>query len=236
MADTAVTTAQTAADAAAVVAATAADAAAVVAATAEAVTKTTAIKAEADDLAAAVAGLPANVMMDISRDRTATTIEIEDSGAAEGDPEFALYKDLGKGRTMHTRKMEADADGDVVEEVIVVSTDIAAPRAVAFAKYESDAMECATQVLNFNTDMMNDDAGENEDGETFEALMFAALVVGDDTAGVLALIKSDEFEPAQGTTVTHTFASALAATQDTPGCRSLRNRRHLQRLNGHLPV
>ena len=76
--------------------------------------------------------------MDISRDRTATTIEI----VAEGDPEFALYKNLGKGRTMHTRKMEADADGDVVEEVIVVSTDIAAPRAVAFAKFESaDGME-----------------------------------------------------------------------------------------------
>ena len=78
------TTAQTAADAAAVVAATAADAAAVVAATAEAVTKTTAIKAEADDPAADAAGLPATVtMMDISRDRTATTIEI-DAGPGQG--------------------------------------------------------------------------------------------------------------------------------------------------------
>ena len=200
------TTAQTAADAAAVVATTAADAAAVVAATAEAVTKTTAIKAEADDTAAADVGLPATVMMGISRDRTATTIEI-DSGAAEGDPEFALYKDLGKGRTMHTRKMEADADGDVVEEVIVVSTDIAAPRAVAFAKFETeDGM--TPQVLDVNTNTMNDVVGATV---TNEALMLAALMVADDTAGVLALIKSDEFVPAQGTTVTHTFASAQVA-------------------------
>ena len=208
VADTAVTTAQTAADAAAVVATTAADAAAVVAATAEAVTKTTAIKAEAVTSTAAL--LPATVtMMGISRDRTATTIEI----VAEGDPEFALYKNLGKGRTMHTRKMEADADGDVVEEVIVVSTDIAEPRAVAFAKFETEG-GISTQVLDANTDMTNDDAGENKDEATFEALM---VVPGADaSADVLALIKSDEFVPAQGTTVIHTFAWAQDADGETP--------------------
>ena len=46
---------------------------------------------------------------------------------------------------MHTRKMEADpeGDGDVVEEVIVVSTDIEPPKAVAFAKFETECvMEC----------------------------------------------------------------------------------------------
>ena len=204
-ADTAVTTAQTAADAAAVVATTAADAAAVVAATAEAVTKTTAIKAEADPTAVD-AVFPATVTVDISRDRTATTIEI----AAEGDPEFALYKNLGKGRTMHTRKMEADADGDVVEEVIVVSTDIAAPRAVAFAKFET-ADKMTPQVLDVNTNMMNDDAGENKDGPTYEAL---AVDETEDT--VFALIKSDGFKPAEGTTVTHTFAWAQDANGDTP--------------------
>ena len=196
------TTAQTAADAAAVVATTAADAAAVVAATAEAVTKTTAIKAEADP-EAVDAVFPATVTMDISRDRTATTIEI-DSGAVEGDPEFALYKNLGKGRTMHTRKMEADADGDVVEEVIVVSTDIAAPRAVAFAKFET-ADKMTPQELDVSTDTTNDVGGD-----TFEALMV------EDSAAVHALIKSDEFKPAQGTTVTHTFAWAQVETETTP--------------------
>ena len=35
--------------------------------------------------------------------------------------------DLGGGRTMHVRTMEADEDnGDVVEEVVIVATDIAA--------------------------------------------------------------------------------------------------------------
>ena len=185
---------------------TAADATAVVAATAEAVTKTTAIKAEADPMMAD-AGLPATVTMDISRDRTATTIKIEDSGAVEGDPEFALYKDLGKGRTMHTRKMEADADGDVVEEVIVVSTDIAVPRAVAFAKYESDASGTLTQVLNVSTNMMNDDG---VGGTTFEALTVVA------SAGNFPLIKSDAFKPAQDLTVTHTFVWAQDANGGDP--------------------
>ena len=124
----------------------------------------------------------------------------------EGDPEFALYKDLGKGRTMHTRKMEADAEGDVVEEVIVVSTDIAAPRAVAFAKFESDASGTLTQVLDVNTNTTNDDGGV-----TFEAFM-----IEENSADVRALIKSDEFVPAQGTTVTHTFAWAQDASGNTP--------------------
>ena len=187
---------------------TAADAAAVVAATAEAVTKTTAIKAEADPTAVD-AVFPETVTVDISRDRTATTIEI----VAEGDPEFALYKNLGKGRTMHTRKMEADADGDVVEEVIVVSTDIAEPRAVAFAKFETEG-GISTQVLDANTDMTNDDAGENKDEATFEALMVEPGA--DASADVLALIKSDGFKPAEGTTVIHTFAWAQDAVGETP--------------------
>ena len=164
-ADTAVTTAQTAADAAAVVATTAADAAAVVAATAEAVTKTTAIAVEAVQPAVAGIGGTTDVdvtttyAMTIKRPRSGTVIEITDTAfSKDDDPEFTLYKDLGEGRTMHTRKMEADVDGNVVEEVVIVSTDIAAPRAVPFAKYESDAMGTLTQMLDANpkTTDMND--------------------------------------------------------------------------------
>ena len=148
---------------------TAADAAAVVAATAEAVTKTTAIKAEADTPAADDADLA--VTMDISRDRMGTTVEFTDPDLmGEDDPKFTLAMDLGKGRTMHTRKMEADEDGNVVEEVVIVSTDIAAPRAVAFAKFKNDAAGVLTQVLNVNTNTMNDDAGVMDDEVTFEAL------------------------------------------------------------------
>ena len=36
--------------------------------------------------------------------------------------------DFGDGRTMHVREMKADDDGNVVEEVVIVSTDIERPR------------------------------------------------------------------------------------------------------------
>ena len=155
VADTAVTTAQTAADAAAVVATTAADAAAVVAATAEAVTKTTAIAVEA--VQPAVAGIGGTTVgvttyaMTIKRPRSGTVIEITDTAFLEDDdPKFTLYTDLGEGRTMHTRKMEADPGGNVVEEVVIVSTDIETPKAVAFAIFESDADGSTPQMLTVN--------------------------------------------------------------------------------------
>ena len=50
----------------------------------------------------------------------------------DDDPMFEQAMDLGGGRTMHVRTMEADDDGDVVEEVVIVSTDIEAPKATAF--------------------------------------------------------------------------------------------------------
>ena len=34
---------------------------------------------------------------------------------------------------MHVRKMDADEDGDVVEEVVIVTTDIKEPEAKPFA-------------------------------------------------------------------------------------------------------
>ena len=48
--------------------------------------------------------------------------------------------DFGHGRTMHTRTMDADEDGNVVTEVAIVSTDIDAPTPTAFAtEYPLDA-------------------------------------------------------------------------------------------------
>ena len=74
----------------------------------------------------------------ISRDRMATKIEIGDpANADDDDPKFMQAMDLGGGRTMHVREMDADEDGDVVEEVVIVSTDITAPKAVAFAKWQT---------------------------------------------------------------------------------------------------
>ena len=191
------TTAQTADDAAVVVAQTAADTAAVVAATEAAKTKTVAITAEAGEIAddAGLGGSGATntdgdptYAMTIKRPRSGTVIEITDDDLMGEDvPEFTLYKDLGKGRTMHTRKMEADEDGNVVEEVVIVSTDIAAPKAVAFAKYESDANGTLTQVLNVNTDTTNDPEGGAATATS------EALEVDQTDANVLALVKSSAF-------------------------------------------
>ena len=172
-----VTTAQTAADAAAVVAGTKEAGTKVVALTAEAVQTTVEGLGGSGDEALTVA---------ISRDRMGTTVEFTDTDLmGEDDPEFTLYKDLGKGRTMHTRKMEADEDGNVVEEVVIVSTDIAAPKPVAFAKFEDD-QGMPTQALDVSTDTTNDP----QDGvATFEAL----AVDQTDGNNVFALVKSSAF-------------------------------------------
>ena len=60
-------------------------------------------------------------------------VEIALEDAADDDPMFEQAMDFGDGRTMHVRKMDADDDGNVVEEVVIVSTDIEAPEATPFA-------------------------------------------------------------------------------------------------------
>ena len=98
---------------------------------------------------------------------------------------------------MHTRKMEADEDGNVVEEVVIVSTDIKAPRATAFAKV-------ADQTLNAR-DLDDEVNADNMGSATND---WTALTVVAGTGNVnLPKIKSAAFSPGQGTTVTHTFAS-----------------------------
>ena len=96
--------------------------------------------------------------MTINRDRDGTTIKITDSTmAGDDDPKFAQAEDLGGGTTMHSRMMEADDDGDVVEEVVIVTTDIDAPKATAFAKVMG-------QTLNIGED------GETATGDNAVAL------------------------------------------------------------------
>ena len=116
--------------------------AALVAGTASAETKRTAIAMEDGD--AGLGGIAdtgdGNVWtLGISRDSMATKIEIGDPANPAGadpenpaNPQFALAMDLGNGRTMHTREMEATDDGDVVTEVVIVATDIEAPTDIPF--------------------------------------------------------------------------------------------------------
>ena len=89
--------------------------------------------------------------MTIKRDRDGTMVEIEDpANAGDDDPKFIKQDvDLGVGRTMHVRTMPENEDGEVVEEVVIVKTDIKAPKATLFAKVPGGA-----QVLNVDKDGM----------------------------------------------------------------------------------
>ena len=119
--------------------------------------------------------------LEISRDRDETKIKITDHGmTGDDDPKFTQAMDLGGGRTMHTRTMEADSDGDVVEEVVIVSTDIQAPSGVAFAKFEvvaADGTKTTPQALT----VMGNDGLAPDTGETANAL---AITADSDTATV----------------------------------------------------
>ena len=74
--------------------------------------------------------------LSIERDRMATKVTVTVNGTAEDDSDDVEFMpqdmDLGAGNSMHVRKMVADAEGNVVEEVVIVSTDIEAPKATAF--------------------------------------------------------------------------------------------------------
>ena len=214
--DTAVadaTAAVTAADTAVMTEQAAVAAAAVVAATEAAKTKTTEIAmeaAQADDAGLGGSGVD-TVTMTIARDADSTTVTIADTGlAGDDDPKFAQAMDLGSGRTMHVRTMEADADGNVVEEVVVVSTDIEAPKATKFTTvYMLDANpNDATPPVNQSLDI---DSGNlamiMTDGITAtgagQITVLAAVEDNDQTANVDETVAAFEtaatFDGAPGT-------------------------------------
>ncbi len=126
--------------------------------------------------------------MTIARDRDGTTVTIADTGmAGDDDPKFEQTMDLGGGRTMHVRDTS-----EGVEEVVVVRTDIEAPKATAFAMV-------AGQTLDVSTDTTND--GEvGADDDTFEA-----LAVDENSADVRALVMSDAFTAGTGAVLTFAF-------------------------------
>ncbi|MYA97128.1 MAG: hypothetical protein F4X91_12045 [Nitrospinae bacterium] len=145
----------------------------------------------------------------ISRDRMATKVSITVEGATNDDDEmFMQAMDLGGGTTMHSRAMEADDMGNVVEEVVIVSTDIEAPTAVPFAEFKviaADGSETTPQVLDVSTDTTNDPQGGTA---TFEALGIVA--------GNLGMVKASRFTAPAGTVGT-TDLSFQQAVADTPG-------------------
>ncbi|MXX27299.1 MAG: hypothetical protein F4Z82_17850 [Caldilineaceae bacterium SB0668_bin_21] len=81
--------------------------------------------------------------MMISRARgEAAKIEITDpDNAGDDDPKFAVAEMLSGGRQMLTRTMEANDDGEVMTEVVLVATDIQGPKATPFAMVTGQALD-----------------------------------------------------------------------------------------------
>ena len=144
------------------------NAAMVAAATMAAGTKRMAITTEAGESGTDDAGVGGSVetgvastyTLTVARDRDGTKITIVDTAnladADPANPQFALAMDLGGGRTKHVRAMDANDEGEVVEEVVIVSTDIDAPTATPFAMVPG-------QMLNVRQDgetMTDDDPND----------------------------------------------------------------------------
>ena len=166
----------------------------------EAGTKETAIAAEAAQ--ATDAGLggtnpddgSAVATYSLTIDPGDMTVEIADSAlAGDDDPKFMQAMDLGGGRTMHTRAMAADSDGNVMEEVVIVSTDIEAPSPTAFAMVTGQALNARDL-----------DDTEDADGDGTPNNDFTALTVDQDNTAVVAGVMSSAF--ASGTQAVLTFA------------------------------
>ena len=142
--------------------------------------------------------------LEISRDRDGTTIKITD--AALADPEFEQAMDLGGGTTMHRRVMDADSDGNVEDEVVIVTTDIGAPKPTAFKMV-------AGQALNANAQ-----GAEVTPTNSIAAVGFdpgGALTTASNAA-VLENIKSNDFIASSGSSATLEFDAAVSDVTDTP--------------------
>ncbi len=187
----------------------AADAAATAAVTKSATSKRAAIAAEATSAAAPfddATTITNNYGIGISRDRDGTEIEITVPGAGDDDPEFMHAMDLGGGKnafSMHTRTMEADDDGNVEEEVVIIGTDIEAPKATAFAKV-------AGQALNVDLELSEDADNDGTANNDLTALSVGGTSDNDlttvPTGDTLKLVRSSAFAAGSGSSTVHTFA------------------------------
>ena len=177
-----------------------AEVARVAATTDEAVTKETAIKAEADPTEEgaglggeldSTADVDKNYELDIKRPRSGTEIKITDAGlAGEDDPKFEEVMDLGSGRTMHLREMEADDDGNVVEEIVIVATDIDPPKAKVFTKvYDLDVTKETGSAATGNDENDSLDIPDNADPNTTELESFGRVMATPFAASTAATLR-----------------------------------------------
>ena len=142
-----------------------------------------------------------------------TEVEVKDSAlAGNNDPKFEQAMDFGDGRTMHVRAMAADDDGNVVEEVVIVSTDIKPPKATPFAMVAGQALD--TRDLDTNEDA-------NGDGDAIND--YTALIVPDDELDVPGLVMAGAFTSSGRTMATLSFTFAQDdSDDDAPGRQSVK--------------
>ena len=204
-ADAALATAMTASGAAVVAAADAEAAAKVVAATKSAGTKTKAITAEDDQTDDAGLGGANVAVAAIAHKDGAVSIAVS-RGTGDAKVDFMKAMDLtgADGSTGSMNVLGPNDDGET--EIAIVYTDIQKPDEIDFAKVMNKAGDL-TQVLNVNTNMENDTAGEDGMGETFEA-----FAIDENEADVRALVKTDAFTA--GTVATLTFTNDDSTTDD----------------------
>ena len=202
--------------------------AAVAAATKAALTKEAAIAAEAAQTAPGGSGddgpggadAAADHAITITRDPAGTTVAIAVDGAAADDPKFMQTMDLGGGRTMHVRTMPADANGSAAEEVVVVGTDIEAPKATPFAMAPGQALNAdADGAVASGADAVAFDPGGTLDSnDPGQAAVLAKIMSGAFASGTAAVLTFGGDDPADDTDAAFTAAGSYNGAAGTYKC------------------
>ena len=136
--------------------------------------------------------------LSVERDRMATTVTVTVNGATPADAEkFKQAMDLGGGLTMHTRDV-----GMGVQEIAMVMTDVAEPKATAFGMVHT----------------LNVDANGGDPAADAVAIKASDAVGGDNQATFLANMMSSAF--AAPTEATLMFFAAVDDDANMPGDQS----------------
>ena len=99
---------------------------------------------------------------------------------------------------MYTLVHDADDDGNVVQEIVLVDHTITAPKARSFESQHP---------LDLSTDTTNDGVENQADDDTFEALLVGDTATTAPAPEVLKLVMSDAFVAGAGTTTDLAFDS-----------------------------
>jgi hypothetical protein len=198
-------------------------AARVAAATKAAMTKESAIAAEAAqtvDDGPGGADAATDHAITITHDGTGTTVTITVVGAAADDPKFMQTMDLGGGRTMHVRTMPADGDGNVAAEVMVVSTDIEAPTATAFAMVPGQELTVdADGTAATGADAVAFDPGGALDGSNSgDAAVLAKIMSSEFVSGTAAVLTFGGDDPADDMDTAETAPGSYNGATGTYKC------------------